>query len=185
MLEPKLDRAEVAAETAVPQAAPSEVATAPAAPAQPAEQPSEATAQQPEAPAAEPMTPTPETPKVPEPTVTAANEPASAPAAAPDQATETPSGNDISKLIDQNTFPQENKAASPPVNLPAARPNPELVNEDQFAEIRNFVSIEARRIGDTVRVVFPFLDPVSSAVFRRGWSSIPKFPSIWVLRAPR
>ncbi|AXS41205.1 hypothetical protein D1F64_15715 [Breoghania sp. L-A4] len=47
-------------------------------------------------------------------------------------------------------------------------PNPEAFTEDQVAEIRNFVSVEARRIGDTVRVVFPFADPVAAAVFRRG-----------------
>jgi tetratricopeptide (TPR) repeat protein len=41
-------------------------------------------------------------------------------------------------------------------------------------EIRNFVSAEARRIGNTVRVVFPFLEPVSSAVFRRN-------DSIWMV----
>lgn len=47
-------------------------------------------------------------------------------------------------------------------------PNPEAFTEDQVAEIRNFVSVEARRIGDTVRVVFPFAEPVAAAVFRRG-----------------
>ena len=41
-------------------------------------------------------------------------------------------------------------------------------------EIRNFVAAEARRIGNTVRVVFPFLEPVSSAVFRRN-------DSIWMV----
>ncbi|PTW61770.1 hypothetical protein C8N35_102486 [Breoghania corrubedonensis] len=79
-----------------------------------------------------------------------------------------PAGDDISKLITENTFQPDGRVAPPPASLPDARPNPELVNDDQFAAIRNFVSVEARRIGDTVRVVFPFLDPVSSAVFRRG-----------------
>lgn len=37
-------------------------------------------------------------------------------------------------------------------------------------ETRRFVAAEARRIGNTVRVVFPFLEPVSSAVFRRHQS---------------
>lgn len=41
-------------------------------------------------------------------------------------------------------------------------------------EVRNFVSAEARRIGNTVRVVFPFSEPVSSAVFRRH-------DSIWLV----
>ncbi|MBO6755855.1 MAG: hypothetical protein JJ902_05980 [Roseibium sp.] len=35
-------------------------------------------------------------------------------------------------------------------------------------QVRNFVVAEARRIGNTVRVVFPFGEPVSSAVFRRN-----------------
>ena len=52
------------------------------------------------------------------------------------------------------------------------RPNSHLHN---FAEeVRNFVSAEARRIGNTVRVVFPFSEPVSSAVFRRN-------DSIWLV----
>ncbi|MEI2383878.1 hypothetical protein [Breoghania sp. JC706] len=99
-----------------------------------------------------------------------------APAAAPEtvatqtQAPQAPasSGDDISKLIADNTFQPDTRASPPPASLPDARPNPELANDAQFAAIRNFVSVEARRIGDTVRIVFPFLDPVSSAVFRRG-----------------
>jgi len=46
--------------------------------------------------------------------------------------------------------------------------SPETPPESFAAEVRNFVSAEARRIGNTVRVVFPFSEPVSSAVFRRS-----------------
>lgn len=52
--------------------------------------------------------------------------------------------------------------------------SPETPPDDFADEVRNFVSAEARRIGNTVRVVFPFVDPVSSAVFRRN-------NSIWLV----
>ncbi|MEP4033533.1 hypothetical protein [Roseibium polysiphoniae] len=52
--------------------------------------------------------------------------------------------------------------------------SPEQPPADFAEEIRNFVSAEARRIGNTVRIVFPFLEPVSSAVFRRN-------DSIWMV----
>ncbi|MEP1933029.1 MAG: hypothetical protein ABJJ37_17280 [Roseibium sp.] len=53
-------------------------------------------------------------------------------------------------------------------------PSPERPPESFAQEVRNFVSAEARRIGNTVRVVFPFSEPVSSAVFRRN-------DSIWLV----
>jgi tetratricopeptide (TPR) repeat protein len=53
-------------------------------------------------------------------------------------------------------------------------PSPERPPENFADEVRNFVSAEARRIGNTVRVVFPFSEPVSSAVFRRN-------DSIWLV----
>ncbi|MHA7777721.1 tetratricopeptide repeat protein [Roseibium sp. M-1] len=53
-------------------------------------------------------------------------------------------------------------------------PSPEQPPENFAQEVRNFVSAEARRIGNTVRVVFPFSEPVSSAVFRRN-------DSIWLI----
>ncbi len=53
-------------------------------------------------------------------------------------------------------------------------PSPETPPANFAAEVRNFVSAEARRIGSTVRVVFPFSEPVSSAVFRRN-------DSIWLV----
>ncbi|CTQ68201.1 hypothetical protein [Roseibium alexandrii] len=56
----------------------------------------------------------------------------------------------------------------------APRVSPERPPENFGAEARNFVSAEARRIGNTVRVVFPFSEPVSSAVFRRN-------DSIWLV----
>lgn len=52
--------------------------------------------------------------------------------------------------------------------------SPETPPDDFADEVRNFVSAEARRIGKTVRVVFPFVEPVSSAVFRRN-------NSIWMI----
>ena len=52
--------------------------------------------------------------------------------------------------------------------------SPERPPESFGAAARNFVSAEARRIGNTVRVVFPFVEPVSSAVFRRH-------DSIWLI----
>ncbi|KZM47682.1 hypothetical protein OA90_24670 [Labrenzia sp. OB1] len=52
--------------------------------------------------------------------------------------------------------------------------SPETPPAEFAEEVRNFVSAEARRIGNTVRVVFPFSEPVSSAVFRRN-------DSIWMV----
>lgn len=45
--------------------------------------------------------------------------------------------------------------------------SPEMPPAGYDDEARRFVVAEARRIGDTVRVVFPFSEPVASAVFRR------------------
>ncbi|WP_428524229.1 hypothetical protein [Roseibium sp.] len=59
-------------------------------------------------------------------------------------------------------------------DLGAPRVSPERPPENSGAAARNFVSAEARRIGNTVRVVFPFSEPVSSAVFRRN-------DSIWLV----
>lgn len=53
-------------------------------------------------------------------------------------------------------------AATEPVEASPERP-PVGYGE----ETRRFVAVEARRIGDMVRVVFPFSDRVASAVFRR------------------
>ncbi|MXN63726.1 hypothetical protein GR183_02315 [Stappia sp. GBMRC 2046] len=52
--------------------------------------------------------------------------------------------------------------------------NPESPPEDYGEDARRFVGAEARRIGNTVRVVFPFSEPVSSAIFRR-------YQSIWLV----
>ncbi|MEO9526677.1 MAG: hypothetical protein ABJG32_04825, partial [Roseibium sp.] len=62
-------------------------------------------------------------------------------------------------------------SGSDPDGLP---PSPERPPDSFAKEVRNFVSAEARRIGNTVRVVFPFSEPVSSAVFRRN-------DSIWLV----
>lgn len=45
--------------------------------------------------------------------------------------------------------------------------SPEMPPAGYDDEARRFVVAEARRIGDTVRVVFPFSEPVASSVFRR------------------
>ncbi|WP_208995754.1 hypothetical protein [Pannonibacter tanglangensis] len=58
--------------------------------------------------------------------------------------------------------------------LPTPEPSPESLPVDAANEVRNFVAAEARRIGNTVRVVFPFREPVATAVFRRN-------DSIWML----
>lgn len=55
-----------------------------------------------------------------------------------------------------------------------AQRSPEQPPADFGKEIRNIVSAEARRIGNTVRVEFPFVEPVSSAVFRRN-------DSVWMI----
>jgi len=59
-------------------------------------------------------------------------------------------------------------------NFQDERQSPEQPPESFAQEVRDFVSAEARRIGNTVRVVFPFSEPVSSAVFRRN-------DSIWLV----
>ncbi|WP_209007233.1 tetratricopeptide repeat protein [Roseibium litorale] len=61
-------------------------------------------------------------------------------------------------------------------NLPMelAQRSPEQPPADFGKEIRNIVSAEARRIGNTVRVEFPFVEPVSSAIFRRN-------NSVWMI----
>lgn len=55
-----------------------------------------------------------------------------------------------------------------------AQRSPEQPPADFGQEIRNIVTAEARRIGNTVRVEFPFVEPTSSAVFRRG-------NSVWMI----
>lgn len=61
--------------------------------------------------------------------------------------------------------PADANASSTP---PAASPERPPVGYDD--ESRRFVAVEARRIGDMVRVVFPFSERISSAVFRRHQS---------------
>jgi len=57
---------------------------------------------------------------------------------------------------------------------PQVLDSPEQPPQDFAQEVRNFVAAEARRIGQTVRIVFPFSEPVSSAIFRRN-------DSIWMV----
>jgi len=62
--------------------------------------------------------------------------------------------------LDEATLPGDVSPESPPAN--------------HALDIKNLVSAEARRIGNTIRIVFPFREPVSSAVFRRN-------DSIWLV----
>uniref|UniRef100_UPI003BAC982F hypothetical protein n=1 Tax=Stappia sp. TaxID=1870903 RepID=UPI003BAC982F len=50
---------------------------------------------------------------------------------------------------------------------PEARASPEQPPAGYDDESRRFVAVEARRIGDMVRIVFPFSEEVASSVFRR------------------
>ncbi|WP_150494469.1 hypothetical protein [Roseibium aquae] len=59
-------------------------------------------------------------------------------------------------------------------NEPLDVPSPEQPPQNFADDVRNFVAAEARRIGQTVRIVFPFSEPVSSAIFRRN-------DSIWMV----
>ncbi|NVK35512.1 MAG: hypothetical protein HWE23_13580 [Rhodobacteraceae bacterium] len=52
--------------------------------------------------------------------------------------------------------------------------SPEKPPAELAESAKNFISAEARRIGNTVRIVFPFQEPTSSAVFRRN-------DSIWMV----
>ncbi|TYC66144.1 hypothetical protein FMN63_21675 [Stappia sp. BW2] len=78
------------------------------------------------------------------------------------------------QLPDQQQSEPETWRATGGQELNQQRPSPEQPPENFAQEVRNFVSAEARRIGNTVRVVFPFSEPVSSAVFRRN-------DSIWLV----
>jgi len=93
------------------------------------------------------------------------------------QNTPTLGGSDVPagiQLPDQPTSGAEAWRANGGRNLDQTPPSPETPPENFAQEVRNFVSAEARRIGNTVRVVFPFSEPVSSAVFRRN-------DSIWLV----
>lgn len=166
----------------VPAAAEQPVAEVPPAAVQPDAVKEVAAAQ----PVETPAMPRPKAP-TPEPQAQPASEKVEAPApkAEAEQAADTPlgGGDSIADLIAANSYDGTKKEpqkvsvfsgpitpedAGPPPVIVAEAPNPEAYSDEQVAEIRNFVSVEARRIGDTVRVVFPFADPVSAAVFRRG-----------------
>ncbi len=84
--------------------------------------------------------------------------PAAAAAPAP-LAADLPAEIDLGALAGQ----VETRAALPATQT--ASPEAPPVGYDD--EARRFVVAEARRIGDTVRIAFPFSEPVSSAVFRR------------------
>ena len=93
------------------------------------------------------------------------------------QNTQTLGGSDVPagiQLPEQPASSQEAWRANGGRNLDRTAPSPETPPASFAQEVRNFVSAEARRIGNTVRVVFPFSEPVSSAVFRRN-------DSIWLV----
>jgi len=60
------------------------------------------------------------------------------------------------------------------VDYPQQRSSPEQPPANVGDRTRNLIAAEARRIGKTVRVVFPFDKPTPSAIFRR-------FDSIWMV----
>ncbi|WP_208999322.1 tetratricopeptide repeat protein [Roseibium sediminis] len=61
-----------------------------------------------------------------------------------------------------------------PQPMPQSQPSPEQPPLNIGEDARNLVAAEARRIGNTVRVVFPFPKPTPSAIFRRH-------DSIWMV----
>jgi tetratricopeptide (TPR) repeat protein len=71
----------------------------------------------------------------------------------------------VPDAIDLRQFDETKAAALPPEPL-----SPEATPVGYDDEARRFVAAEARRIGDIVRVVFPFSEPVPSSVFRRHGS---------------
>ncbi|WP_208979109.1 hypothetical protein [Stappia stellulata] len=71
-------------------------------------------------------------------------------------------------LPDAIDLRQYTDAQAPTVEPDPVSPESAPVGYDD--EARRFVAAEARRIGDIVRVVFPFSEPVPSAVFRRHGS---------------
>ncbi|WP_417670908.1 hypothetical protein [Roseibium sp.] len=77
-------------------------------------------------------------------------------------------------VLEKNTGGEEAWRARGGAEPAELQNSPEQPPADFAKEIRNFVSAEARRIGNTVRIVFPFVEPVSSAVFRRN-------DSIWMV----
>lgn len=100
-------------------------------------------------------------------------------AAEPVQVQDTPTlgGSDVPagiQLPEQSASGQETWRANGGRGLDQTPQSPETPPASFAQEVRNFVSAEARRIGNTVRVVFPFSEPVSSAVFRRN-------DSIWLV----
>lgn len=132
--------------------------------------------------------PTAEAPAVPTPTPQETNEPAASPAPPaakaevpapapqasvaakaadlPEMKAETPSSRrglaELPEAIDLTRVTPDAGGIADAVAL-----SPEAPPVGYGDEARRLVTAEARRIGDIVRVVFPFAEPVSSAVFRR------------------
>ncbi|SDU24225.1 hypothetical protein [Stappia sp. ES.058] len=71
----------------------------------------------------------------------------------------------LPNAIDLRQFDGTQAEAVPPEPV-----SPEAAPAGYDDEARRFVAAEARRIGDIVRIVFPFSEPVSSSVFRRHGS---------------
>lgn len=100
----------------------------------------------------------------------------------PEPAMKEPVVSAPARVIPDNSLPPPVILSDRPADSDVWRANggasipgsPEQAPSDFAEEARNFVSAEARRIGNTVRVVFPFVEPVSSAVFRRS-------DSIWLV----
>ena len=77
----------------------------------------------------------------------------------------SPADDDLPGEIDLRTIAKPAEASTGAPEPAIATPETPPVGYDD--EARRFVVAEARRIGDTVRIAFPFSEPVSSAVFRR------------------
>jgi len=88
-----------------------------------------------------------------------------------DEGTRTPPAASVPPVIDLAAFASEapETTSADLAALPDAV-NPESTPAGYDDETRRFVAAEARRIGDIVRVVFPFSEPVASSVFRRHGS---------------
>ncbi len=85
----------------------------------------------------------------------------------PHDANKAPSGEPVGETVGNATLsaraPEREKTKTGVQPL-----NPELASDGQGQDTRRFVPTAARKIGDTIRVEFPFLTPVAAAVFKRA-----------------
>ncbi len=79
-----------------------------------------------------------------------------------------PQANDPWRATGGNDAAGEQAQAIPPSIFGGPARSPESLPPDAAEATLNFVAAEARRIGNSVRVVFPFREQVSTALFRRN-----------------